>query len=143
MAKSVVIRNIVYPDVPVVDIPLENSGTAQFVDASDGTAQAGQILNGYTAYVGTDKVTGNIPSKAAATITPTTADQTINSGQYLAGNQKIEGVVVSGLSPANIASGVTVKVGTATDDDSVASVTGILAAAVISQDATTKVLYIS
>lgn len=143
MAQNVVINSVTYQSVPEVNIPLSGGGTAKFMDTSDADAVAGEILSGKTGYVDGVKVTGNIPSKAAATITPTSADQTITAGQYLSGAQTIEAVVCANLTAANIANGVTVKIGTATDDDSVASVTGQLSAAVISQDSTTKVLSIS
>ena len=143
MAQSVVINSVVYQNVPEVDIPLQGGGTAKFMDTSDATAAAGDMLSSKTAYVNGSKITGNIASKAAATITPTSADQTISSGQYLSGAQTIEGIVCTNLTAANIANGVTVKIGTATDDDSVASVTGQLSAAVISQDGVTKILSIS
>ena len=143
MAQNVIINGVTYQNVPEVDIPLSGGGTAKFMDTSDGDAASGDVLSGKTAYVNGTKVTGNITSKAAATYTPTAADQTIASGQYLSGNQTIEGIVVTNLSASNIANGVVVKVGTATDDDSVVSVTGSLSAAVISQDGTTKVLSIS
>ena len=39
-------------------------------------------------------ITGTIPSKGAATITPTTSPQTIAAGQYLSGVQTIAGVTV-------------------------------------------------
>lgn len=68
--------------------------------------------------------TSQLTTQAAQTITPTTQDQTIASGRYLTGTQTIEGIVCTNLSAANIVSGVTVKIGTASDDDSVASVTG-------------------
>ena len=145
MAQNVVINSVTYQNVPEVDIPLSGGGTAKFMDttiASNG-AGAGDMLSGKKGYVNGSLVTGNITSKAAATITPTSADQTISSGQYLSGNQKIEGIVCTNLTAANIANGVTVKIGTATDDDSVATVTGNLSAAVISQDGTTKILSIS
>ena len=50
---------------------------------------------------------------------------------------------MTNLTSANIANGVTVKIGCSADDDCVASVTGSLSAAVISQDGTTKILSIS
>ena len=143
MAQNVIINSVVYSNVPEVDIPLNGGGTAKFMDTSDGSAAAGDMLSGKTAYVNGSKITGNIASKAAATITPTSADQTINASQYLSGAQTIEGIVCANLSSANIASGVTIKIGTASDDDSVASVTGSLSAAVISQDSGTKILSIS
>ena len=145
MAQNVVINGVTYQNVPEVDIPLSGGGTAKFMDTTyaSGGATAGDILSGKKAFVNGSEVTGSISSKSAATYTPTTSSQTINSGQYLSGNQTIEAVVCTNLIAANIASGVTVKVGTATDDDSVASVTGSLSAATISQDGTTKVLSIS
>lgn len=66
----------------------------------------------------------NITRKVATTYTPSSSDQTISSGQYLSGNQVIEGVTTLNLTAENIVSGVTVKVGSASDDDSVIAVTG-------------------
>lgn len=58
---------------------------------SDANAVAGDILSGKSGYVNGAKVNGSITSKAAQTYTPTTADQTIASGQYLSGAQTIAG----------------------------------------------------
>ena len=62
------------------------------------TAAASDILSGKTAYVNGSKITGNIPSKAAATYTPSTQDQEIAAKQYLSGKQTIKG-------DANLAAG--------------------------------------
>lgn len=51
-------------------------------------------------------MTGTISKKAAATITPGTADQTIASGQYLTGAQTIKGD--GNLSAGNIKKGVSI-----------------------------------
>lgn len=89
------------------------------------TVSAGYVSSGTA---GTVSVSGSntsqLTTQAAQTITPTTTNQTIASGKYLSGEQTIEGIVCTNLTAENIADGVTVKIGTATDDDSVASVTG-------------------
>lgn len=74
-----------------------------YVDTSDATAAASDIIQNKTAYIKGKKVTGIMPSKGATTITPTTTDQTINAGQYLSGVQTIKGD--GNLVPENIISG--------------------------------------
>lgn len=130
MAQSVVINGVTYADVPEVDIPLSGGGTAKFMDTSAGDAAAGDMLSGKKAYAGGQLVTGNIQSKAAATYTPGTSDQTIQAGQYLAGAQTISG-------DANLVSSNILK------DVTIFGVTGNLALPSISQDSTTKVLSIA
>ena len=58
-------------------------------DISDATATAAQILKPYTAYVNGGKVTGEIESIAAQTISPAKRAQSIPAGVYLAGAQTI------------------------------------------------------
>ena len=53
-----------------------------------------------------NKVTGTIPTKSATIITPSTSDQTSNSGVYLTGVQTIKGD--SNLVASNIKSGVSI-----------------------------------
>ena len=130
MAQNVIINGVTYQSVPEVNIPKSGGGTAKFMDTDDANAVAGDILSGKTAYIAGSKVTGQISSKSAATYTPTTSDQTIQSGQYLSGAQTIKGD--ANLTSVNIASGVTIF-----------GVEGSLTAATISQDSTTKVLSIS
>lgn len=72
-------------------------------EQTDGTAVAGDILSGKTAYVDGVKVTGNIASKAAQTYIPGTSNQTIAAGQYLSDTQTIAGD--ADLVAANIVTG--------------------------------------
>ena len=82
------------------------SGSPSVVDTADGTATAGHILSGATGYVNGSKITGTIPSKGSATITPTTYTQTIASGQYISGTQTIPGD--PDLIASNIRSGASI-----------------------------------
>lgn len=140
---SVVINGVTYSNCPEVDIPKSGGGTAKFYDSSECTVAAGSMLNGVKAIGASGEVTGNISSKAAATYTPSGSSQTISANQYLSGAQTIEAVVCTNLSASNIKSGVTVKIGTASDDDSVTSVAGSLSVPTISQDGVSKILSIS
>lgn len=131
MAQNVIINGVTYQNVPEVNIPKSGGGTAEFYDISDATLDNGnKMLDGVTAYANGVKYTGSIQSKAAATYTPTTSDQTIAADQYLSGAQTVKGD--ANLTSANIASGITIF-----------GVEGSLTSATISQDSTTKVLSIS
>ena len=131
MAKNVVIRDVTYNSVPSVDIPQSGGGTAKFHDTSTANAGTADVRNGKKFFNGSGEATGSMTEKSAATYSPSTSAQTI------------EAVTTSNLAASNIVAGVTVKVGTTSDDDSIASVTGTAQIPVISQDATTKVLSIS
>lgn len=77
------------------------------IDLTQDTVVANKMLKDYTAH---DKsgaiITGSIESKAAASYTPSTADQTIESGVYLSGDQTIKGD--ANLVAGSIKSGVSV-----------------------------------
>lgn len=95
------------------------------------TVSAGYVSSGTA---GTVTVSGSdteqLTVKAAATITPSTSNQTIAAGTYLTGAQTISGD--ANLLASNIKSGV-----------SIFGVAGSLTAATVSQDSQSKILSIS
>ncbi len=93
------------------------------------TVSAGYVASA-TAGNSSVSLTASVTTKGAATITPTTSDQTIASGTYLTGAQTISGD--ANLVAGNIKSGV-----------SIFGVSGSLTSATVSQDSITKVLTIS
>ena len=121
--------------------PATISGTSASVSTGTNTltlsksiSNTPQVTAGYvssgTAGTSAVSLTASVTTKAAATITPGTSDQTIASGTYLTGAQTISGD--ADLVAGNIKSGVTIF-----------GVAGSLTSAVVSQDASTKVLSIS
>lgn len=76
-------------------------------DTSQVTATANTVRSGYKFVNSSGQlITGTIPSKGAQTYTPKTVSQTISSGQYLSGNQTIQGD--ENLIASNIKSGVSI-----------------------------------
>ena len=121
--------------------PASISGTSASVNAGSNTLTLSKSVSvtptvnpGYvaagTAGSSTVSLTASVPTKAGATITPGTSDQTIAGGTYLTGAQTISGD--SNLQAQYIKSGV-----------SIFGVNGSLTSAAVSQDAQTKVLSIS
>lgn len=90
---------------------------------------AGYVASG-TSGNSSVSLTASVTTKAAATITPGTSDQSISSGTYLTGAQTIKGD--ANLVAANIVSGKTIF-----------NVAGTAKVPIISQNSTTKVLSIS
>lgn len=76
-------------------------------DTSQVTATANTVRSGYKFVNSSGQlITGTIPSKGAQTYTPRTVSQTIAKGQYLSGNQTIQGD--GNLVASNIKSGVSI-----------------------------------
>ena len=89
MAKDVVIRNVVYQDVPSVDIPIDGGGTANFVDTSDATLDSGSKMPaGVTAYAGGTKITGSASENDSDDLTVSGATVTAPAGIYYANASK-------------------------------------------------------
>lgn len=100
-------------------------GTTTIIDIRDSTVDAEHLIEGYVAYDHTGARTiGSVATKAAATYNTSASDQTIQSGQYIAGVQTIKAVTTNNLTAANVKAGTTVMVGDTNDADRIASVTG-------------------
>lgn len=99
------------------------------VSITPSVTTAGYVSSG-TAGNSNVSLTASVTTKAAATITPGTSDQTIASGTYLTGAQTIKGD--SDLVSANIVAGKTIF-----------NVQGSAQIPIISQDSVTHVLSIS
>ena len=119
-----------------VTAPSTISGTAASVSTGTNTltltktisvtpnvTTAGYISAG-TAGNSSISLTATVATQGARIISPSTTDEIITSGTYLTGNMTVKAVQISGLTAANIKSGVTIKVGDELDDDCVAGITG-------------------
>ena len=84
MAKNVVINEVVYSNVPQVNIPLSpGPGNAAFYDTSDATLDSGdKMLSGNTAYADGVKYTGTIASKSGSDISASGDTVTVPAGYY-------------------------------------------------------------
>ena len=115
MARNVVIREVVYQNVPSVEIPLSSgSGTAQFMDTSDATLNnAANLPSGVTAYADGVKYTGTAAANDSDDLTVSGATVTAPAGFYGAAASKS---VASGsaTAPASI-SGTSASVSTGTN----------------------------
>lgn len=116
MAKSVVINEVVYADVPYVAIPLSgSSGEAEFYDVSDATLDSGgKMLSGVTGY-GADgiKYTGSIATKTGSDLSASGDTVTVPAGYYA--SQQTKAVSAgSATAPATI-SGSSASLSTGTN----------------------------
>lgn len=93
------------------------------ISVTPNVTTAGYISAG-TAGNSSVSLTATVATQGARIISPSTTDEIITSGTYLTGNMTVKAVQISGLTAANIKSGVTVKIGDELDDDCVATVTG-------------------
>ena len=116
MAQDVVIRSVVYDDVPGVEIPIQNSDqVALFVDTSDATLDNGnKMLSGNTAYANGTKYSGTITTNTGSSITASGDTVTVPAGYYASQQTKsVQSGSASG--PASISgSSATVTPGTNT-----------------------------
>lgn len=167
MAKSVIINNVVYPDVPSVTIPLQVGGEAEFYDDSVADAENGDVLAGKVFFHGGQK-TGTMPNNGATGGAISTKDGTVTipTGYTSGGSVSIDSAEQEKIIADNIKSGVTIlgQAGSSTVVDTEISsdaasastilngkkayvngalVTGSVTTPTISQDSTTKVLSIS
>lgn len=115
MAKSVVIREVEYQNVPSVEIPLANGGgNAVFIDTSDATLNsAGNLPDGVTAYANGTKYTGTAAENDSSDLTASGATVTAPAGFYSTNATK---TISSGSAkPASTISGTSATVSTGTN----------------------------
>ena len=108
-----------------------NMQTANIDAYADFISSTGTISYGYSVLSEGYKPDGagygtsyTLPIQSAQTIYPSTTDQTISSYRWLTGSQTIKSVTTSNLTAANIASGVTVKVGDSNNASRISQITG-------------------
>lgn len=88
MAQTVKINGVTYDGVKEVKIPLATDGTkiAVYSDTSDANATADSIKAGATAYVGGEKITGNMPVNGEINATLDAENTSVNVPEgYTAG----------------------------------------------------------
>lgn len=115
MAQNVKIRDVVYQNVPSVEIPLSpGPGNAAFYDTSDATLDSGaKMLSGNTAYANGTKYTGSIATKTGLDLSASGDTVTVPAGYYA--SQATKAVSAgSATAPASI-SGTSASVSTGTN----------------------------
>ena len=132
MAQNVIINGVTYSSVPEVDIPKSGGGTAKFYDTASANVAAGDLLTGKTAFGATGSVSGSMANNGSTsgTIGTKAGTVTIPAGYTTGGTVSLTNV--SDCLAGNILTG-----------KSILGVSGTLAMPSISQDSTTKILFIS
>ena len=85
MAQNVVIRGVVYSDVPKIEIPISGGGgtVAEFVDTSDATLDsASKLPLGVIAYGANTKYTGTAAENDSSDLTVSGATVSVPAGYY-------------------------------------------------------------
>lgn len=111
MAQTVKIGGATYENVPAIQTTDGAGHTGSFVDTSDGTAAAGEILNGKTAYAAGAKVTGTMTNRGAVsgTISTKAGQYTVQAGYHNgSGKVQISSTEQAKIIEGNIRSGVTI-----------------------------------
>lgn len=99
MVQDIKLDGKTFSNVPYIMLPKASGGLAKFVDSSDATASAQAIIDGYTAYVDGEKVTGT----ASGTPTVLTTKSIIANGTYDAEDDNATGYssVMVNVQPAD------------------------------------------
>ena len=165
MAQNVVINSVTYQNVPKLEIPKSGGGTAEFIDISDTTAAAGDVVSGKYFYTSAGtKTQGSIASKSSSDLTASNltvtapagyyssaASKTLSDASLVSGNIK-SGATIFGVSGAVNVVDTTIASGGAAAGNIVngykayvngALVEGNASMVSVTQDSTTKVLSIS
>lgn len=134
MAKNVIINSVTYQNVPEVDIPQSEGGTAKFYDTGDADITSADVLTGKTAFGSSGSVSGSMANNGSTsgTISTKAGTVTIPAGYTTGGTVSISSTEQAKIVASNIKSGITLL-----------GVAGSLALPSISQDSTTKILSIS
>lgn len=115
MAQNVKIRDVVYQNVPSVEIPLSpGPGVAEFFDTSDATLDSGaKMLSSYTAYANGTKYTGSIATKTGSDLSASGDTVTVPAGYYA--SQATKAVAAGSATPPSSISGSSASVTTGTN----------------------------
>ena len=110
------------------------------IEVTPNVTQPGYVTEG-TPGNAEVSLTAEVTTKSACVYHPSTSNTVIDAGVYLAGDQTMRGVLITGLTPENIIQGATVKIGDSEDDDRIMSVSGAVQLPTVVQEGT--VLHLS